>query len=253
MHVESIGWVGVLIEDFEAALDFFSGTLGLALEYRDEVKMLAHFRLRSGQLLEVYGPSNRQRKEKYRWFDGPALGFEVEDIELARQEMMARGARFITEIETWADEAWSMFLGPEDKLFEILLPKRRYPMEASQVLKFSWAGIGMQDFGRAISFFSEVMEMPLAQRDDVRGSAHFWLPAGHLFEIFGPNSKQGQLMSHTTIAFEVEDVGQVRTEMKEMGVEFVANVETSSYDKSLAYFRGPGNYLYVLWKPSKPG
>ena len=84
MRVTQLSWAGVLTEDFEDAVHFFSEVLGLSLEYRDEAKAIVHFRFLSGQLLEVYGPSNRQRKEKYRWFNGPALGFEVEAFEAAR-------------------------------------------------------------------------------------------------------------------------------------------------------------------------
>jgi catechol 2,3-dioxygenase-like lactoylglutathione lyase family enzyme len=61
MRVTGIGWVGVLTDDYEETLHFFSEILGLSLEYRNEDKVHAHFRLPSGQLLEVFGPSNRQR------------------------------------------------------------------------------------------------------------------------------------------------------------------------------------------------
>ncbi len=48
MRVTGIGWVGVLTEDYEENLKFFSKVLGLSLEYQDEVKVLAHFRLPVG-------------------------------------------------------------------------------------------------------------------------------------------------------------------------------------------------------------
>lgn len=127
MQVNGIGWTGVLTEHFESTLSFFSDVLGLHMAYRDESKELAHFRFRSGQLLEIYGLSNRARKEKYRWFQGPALGFEVEDVASARQEMLARGACFITELESWENEVWTMFLGPENRLFEIASPRGAQP------------------------------------------------------------------------------------------------------------------------------
>ena len=251
MHLKGLGWAGVITEDFEVALGFFSETLGLALEHRDEAKMLAHFRLKSGQLFEVYGPSNRQRKEKYRWFNGPALGFEVEDIELARKEMVARGARFITEIEMWEDEAWSMFLGPEDKLFQIQLPGRRPSKKPANISGFSWAGVVMQEFDEAVRFFTEVMEMPLAQRGDDIEVAHFWLPAEHLFEVFGPNDNGTELMPHLTIGFEAEDVWQVRAELEKAGVQFIGKVGVISTGGAFTYFRGPDGYPYEIWKPGK--
>lgn len=126
MRVTSFNWVGMLTEDFEETIHFFSEVLGLSLEYRDEAKIITHFRLPSGQLLEIYGPSNRQRKEKYQLFNGPVLGFEVEDVGAARQEMVAKGVRFITEVERDpSGDAWAFFLGPEEMLFTIQQPARR--------------------------------------------------------------------------------------------------------------------------------
>ncbi len=252
MRVTEISWVGVLTEGFEETVHFFSEVLGLSLEHRDEAKAIVHFRFPSGQLLEVYGPSNRQRKEKYRWFNGPALGFEVADVEAARQQMMARGVRFVSEVETWGGDAWALFLGPEDKLFEIQRPARKYPEKTAKVTGFSGAGVVMQDFAGAVRFFSQVMEMPLARRDDGQEFAHFWLSGGHLFEVFGPNNHQGQLTPYATIAFEAEDVGQTRREFEARGVEFVGEAAVTSTAEAITYFRGPDGYLYAIWKPRRP-
>lgn len=123
MRVTSINWIGVLTEDFEETIQFFTEVLGLSLEYQDEDKVITHFRLPSGQLFEIYGPSNRQRKEKYQLFNGPVLGFEVENVEAARQEMMASGVRFITEVERDpGGDAWAFFLGPKEMLLTIQQP-----------------------------------------------------------------------------------------------------------------------------------
>src|SRR3972149_4434950 len=110
----------------------------------------------------------------------------------------------------------------------------------------------MQNFGEAVRFFSQVMEMPLAQRDDGQEFAHFWLPAGHLFEVFGPNNPRGQLTPYATIAFEVEDVGQTCRELEARGVEFVGEVAVTSTAEALTYFRGPDGYLYAIWMPRGP-
>ncbi len=252
MRVKGLGWAGVLTEDYEKTLHFFSEILGLSLEYRNEDKVLAHFWLPSGQLLEVFGPSNRQRKEKYRWHSGPEVGFAVEDVELAHQEMVARGARFITEVETWEEHAWAHFLGPEDILFGIQQSSLSYPEKSGKILGVSWGGMVVQDFARAVRFFEKVMEMPLSRRDDGSEFADFSFPAGHLFEVFGPNNSWSRLMSHITIAFEVEDVWQTRAGLEEMGVEFVSDVEVSSIGEVFTYFRGPDGYLYEIWKPVIP-
>jgi predicted enzyme related to lactoylglutathione lyase len=185
-------------------------------------------------------------------FSGPEAGFEVEDVGLARQEMVARGARFITEVETWEEDAWAHFLGPEETLFGIQQPSLRYPEKSGMILNYSWAGLVVQDLDGAVNFFEKVMEMPLARRDDGREFAHFRLPAGHLFEIFGPNNSWSRLMSRITIAFEVDDVWQTRVNLEEKGVEFVSDVIVTSIGEVFTYFRGPDGYLYEIWKPVIP-
>ena len=180
MRVTGIGWAGVLTEDFESTLRFFSDVLGLSVAHHDAAKELVHFRFRSGQLLEVYGPSNRHRKEKYQLFRGPALGFEVDNVELARQEMLARGARFITELESWEDDMWTLFLGPQDRLYEILRAARRPASHSKSVLGISYAQSPVQNFNGAIEFFARVMEMLPVQQDNERQAAPYRLPTGHV-------------------------------------------------------------------------
>jgi catechol 2,3-dioxygenase-like lactoylglutathione lyase family enzyme len=139
MQVTGLGWAAVHTEDYEETLHFFSEILGLSLEYRDEAKELAHFWLPSGQLLEVFGPSNRQRKEKYRWFSGRAplevfgsnnswgklmsqitIAFEVEDVWQTRAGMEEMSVEFVSDVEvTSIGEVFTYFRGPDGYLYEI--------------------------------------------------------------------------------------------------------------------------------------
>jgi catechol 2,3-dioxygenase-like lactoylglutathione lyase family enzyme len=174
----------------------------------------------------------------------------VEDVEGARQEMTARGVRFITEVETWEGEAYALFLGPEEKLFEIQRPVRKYSKTITRLLDFSGGGVVMQNLTEAQLFFSLVMKMPYARSDASSGFAHFELPAGHLFEVFGPNNNWGRLTPYATIAFEVEEVGQARRELEAKGVEFVGDRVVTDSGEAFTYFRGPDGYLYKLRKTS---
>ena len=93
----------------------FSEAVGLTLSRRDDEADEAHFRLESGDLFEVFGP-NSPEDELHAF---PTFAFEVDDIVLAHAEMEARGVEFVTGIETWEDEAWSYFRGPNNYLFVI--------------------------------------------------------------------------------------------------------------------------------------
>jgi predicted enzyme related to lactoylglutathione lyase len=251
MQVTGIGWAGVLTENFESSLRFFSQVLGLSLAHCDHRKELAHFRFRSGQLLEIYGPSNRRRKEKYRWFHGPVLGFEVNDIQSAWQEMIARGVRFITELESWEGDQWALFLGPEEKLFEILRPARSPARDFRNILGICQAKFLVQDFAGTLQFFSQIMEMSFAQQDE-SGIARCRFPTESLFEILGPSPKPWNQIYQVIVGFEVDDMKQARQEMESAGIGFVGPTELTSEGRFQSQISAPDGLIYELVYDPKP-
>ena len=120
MRVEGYRWIGLLADDFEGTVEFFSGVLGLELEDLDEEKLIAMFRLPSGQGFEVFGPNNRERKHKYRLMDAPVVGLEVADVTGARDELVAQGVEFVTDVEAApGGETWAYFLDPDNRLYSL--------------------------------------------------------------------------------------------------------------------------------------
>ena len=120
MEVEGYQWIGLLAADFEATVQFFSDVLGLELEDLDKEKVIAMFRLPSGQGFEVFGPNNRERKHKYRLMDGPVVGLEVADVTVARDELIALGVEFVTDAEAApGGSTWAYFLGPDNRLYSL--------------------------------------------------------------------------------------------------------------------------------------
>ena len=83
MRILGYSWVGIVTEDFEGTIRFFTEKLGLPLTRREDEAQFAHPRLPSGQLFEVFGP-----KKEYAGVHRsscPVVGFEVEDVEAARE------------------------------------------------------------------------------------------------------------------------------------------------------------------------
>ena len=120
VEVEGYQWIGLLAADFEATVEFFSDVLGLELEDLDEEKVVAMFRLPSGQGLEVFGPTNRDRRRKYRLMDGPVVGLEVADVAAGRQELIAQGVEFVTDVESApTGETWAYVIGPDKRLYTL--------------------------------------------------------------------------------------------------------------------------------------
>lgn len=252
MRVPGMGWAGAITEQYEASQEFFTEQLGLPLQFEAKKHVISHLRQPSGQILELYGPSNRQRRpEKYCCLDGHALGFEVEDLEFGRLKMVNRGTLFIHGIETCKEGACSMFLGPEDKLLQIQTLGRHPPKKSSQLLAFSWSGVVVQDFDGAVRFFTQAMQLPLARREDDQSLAQFRLPDGHLFEVLGSRHPWRQNLGSTAIGFEVKDVEGVRSEMEERGVEFVSGIKRRLNGDLFTFFRDLDGYQYALWKPGE--
>jgi hypothetical protein len=76
-------------------MQVFQGNLGLEVLVIDDERMIGIFKLPTGQLFEVFGPGNRYQK----LMNGPAIAFDVDDIDRAHAELEAKGVKFVSEIE----------------------------------------------------------------------------------------------------------------------------------------------------------
>jgi len=77
-------WAGVRTSDLNSFSRFFSDILGLRRVH--DGKGFVQFELPSGQLFEVLGSESRY----YRFHNCPVVGFQVEDVRAARQEMESK-------------------------------------------------------------------------------------------------------------------------------------------------------------------
>ena len=123
MPILGYSWVGIRTGDFEGTLRFLTEALGLPLTWRADDAAIAHFRLPSGQLFEVFGPSDAGAQAT----PCPVIGFEVADVSAARQALEARGVPFVTEVLGSDDGAmWTYFRGPDAQLYELQRPEPAY-------------------------------------------------------------------------------------------------------------------------------
>jgi catechol 2,3-dioxygenase-like lactoylglutathione lyase family enzyme len=129
MQISGYSWVGIVTQDFEGTIRFFADKLGLPLVRREDDAQFAHFRLPSGQLFEVFGPNNEYASVHPS--TSPVVGFEVEDVRAAREELAQRGVEFVTEVEVEESEegaSWVYFRGPDGQLYELQRPEGQYRM-----------------------------------------------------------------------------------------------------------------------------
>jgi hypothetical protein len=126
MQVSGYSWVGVRTEHFEATLTFLADMLGLPRTWRAADCDIAHFRLPSGQLFEVFGPHDAGIQTT----PCPVVGFEVADVWAARRALEPRGVQFVTEVAAVDDAgaSWTYFRGPDEQLYQLYRPEKAYRM-----------------------------------------------------------------------------------------------------------------------------
>ena len=122
MRVLGYTWAGVRTNNLQSTTRFFLEVLELTLFHQG--KGLAQFEFPSGQLFEVFDPSNRY----FALHNCPVLAFQVEDVRAAKQELMQREVEFVTDVEGDDSEAWIYFRGPDGYLYELWQTKR--PLKA---------------------------------------------------------------------------------------------------------------------------
>jgi hypothetical protein len=83
VNIRGSSWAGTPTSDFDRTNRFFRETLGLEALVIDEERMIAIFKLPTGQLLEIFGPGNRYQK----LMNGPGIAFGVDAIDTARAEL----------------------------------------------------------------------------------------------------------------------------------------------------------------------
>lgn len=105
-------WMGVVCADFEAQRRFYREVL--ALPEVDQGEDWVQFDMGSGATFEILAQSADPEYDQPRY----QVGFVVDDIHAAREELLARGVEPVTDIKG-ANSYWAYFRDPEGNVFEI--------------------------------------------------------------------------------------------------------------------------------------
>jgi predicted enzyme related to lactoylglutathione lyase len=106
-------WIGVVVDDLEAGRRFWGDLLGAPESGAGDDYV--EFDLGEGRTFEVLQRSEAPQYERPRF----QVGFTVEDIEAAREDLIRRGVEPITDIVRGEVSAWAYFRDPEGNVFEI--------------------------------------------------------------------------------------------------------------------------------------
>lgn len=114
MEVKSISWVGVGTSSFDETVAFFTDVMGMKVAVAE--KPVAMLRAGPDTILEIFGEGSTRGKALN---SPPAIGFEVDDVHAARDELVAHGVELVGDIGSWNGFEWLYFRGPEGYLFVV--------------------------------------------------------------------------------------------------------------------------------------
>jgi hypothetical protein len=111
MNVTGLGWPGVRSDRAEPLALVFSDVLGRLINDQPD---FWDFELPDGHRIEVFGPSDTDHEH---FTTGPVVGFAVEDLASAVDELCSRGVELLGA----GGPAWPHFRGrPEGNVHELV-------------------------------------------------------------------------------------------------------------------------------------
>ena len=123
MKVLGIGWIG-LVSDQPSTRRFYAKVLGLNVA--EDEPTYGYFTLSETTHLEILASDTRLAARQR--VGAPALGFLVEDLDAAVQEVKAAGVNLTSEIEEWRSDnevhRWVYLEDPEGHTL-LLMERRR--------------------------------------------------------------------------------------------------------------------------------
>jgi catechol 2,3-dioxygenase-like lactoylglutathione lyase family enzyme len=113
MEVRRLGWLGIRTARFDEMVRFLETALGLRVELRQPGRVL--FLLPNDDPIDVFDEAD----ERYQHFTtGPVVGFVVDDVARAREELAAIGT-WVGPVQQGEGFAWAHFRGPDGNLYEL--------------------------------------------------------------------------------------------------------------------------------------
>jgi catechol 2,3-dioxygenase-like lactoylglutathione lyase family enzyme len=105
-------WIGVVCADLDAQRRFYRDVLGL--READQGEDWVQFDMGAGVTFEIIAQSEDPEYDQPRY----QVGFAVEDIHAARDELLSRGVQVVSDIKG-SNSRWAYFRDPEGNVFEI--------------------------------------------------------------------------------------------------------------------------------------
>ena len=115
MEIKGIIWIGSATENLDKTAGFFSDILGM--ETTIKVRGFTRLAAANGDLLEIFGPDSIEHEHLDT---GPVAGFWVDNVEVARRELLDAEVEGVTELERGRDgHRWFYFRAPDGNFYEL--------------------------------------------------------------------------------------------------------------------------------------
>jgi hypothetical protein len=111
VNIIALGWGGVRSDRADDLARLFADVLGLRL--LSEQPDMWVFELPDGHRFEVFGPGDTDHEH---FTTGPVIGFAVEDLASAVEELRSSGVELVGE----AGPSWQHFRGPDGNVYELV-------------------------------------------------------------------------------------------------------------------------------------
>ena len=121
MNITKLAWVGSRTENPEPTVALFRDVLGL--RPAEEAPGFWIFTLPDGSTVEVFGPQSGLNRH---FTTGPVVGFLVDDVFAATEELRAAGVEILTEpAMDESGNAWTHFRAPDGNIYELKYTEER--------------------------------------------------------------------------------------------------------------------------------
>jgi hypothetical protein len=117
MNVTGIAFCGVRTARFQEMDRLFGDIMRMAPTKRADDMLI--WRLPDGGLVEVFG---EHEPEHLHFGQAPVVGFLVDDVTGAREELETAGIKLIGPLEVVGDRGYAFFEGPDGNVYEVTGP-----------------------------------------------------------------------------------------------------------------------------------
>jgi catechol 2,3-dioxygenase-like lactoylglutathione lyase family enzyme len=244
MEVLGLDWVGTRTPRFQETVDFFHKTIGLEIGFQkaDFVRL----DLPDSSCVEVFGPGDA---DHLHFTTGPAIGFLVEDIDVARHDLLRHRLELLGAVGGVAGSArWQHFRAPDGYVYEVVEnPVRRpgtAPVGTLGVTRLAWMGTRAERYEETLSFFGSVLGLEVVE--DLPELIEYHLRDGAAVEVFRPGSPldHAHFTTGPVPGFGVRDLDHAVAELRSGGVPLLQTKRSAM--GGWAHFRAPDGYVYEV-------